>query len=55
MGLIVCAAGFCLLILGLFLLAGPFALVAGGLVAIVAGLILDWEALTHEPAQPPTG
>lgn len=50
----VIAVGFALVVVGLFLLFGPWAFVACGVALIGAGLLVPWEELTSaKPAQPP--
>lgn len=51
--LITAAAGVALVVVGLFLLFGPVAMVACGVVLVVAGVLIDWEALSGKPARTP--
>ena len=53
-GLLITAVGAAMLVVGLFLLFGPWSLVAAGGVIALAGLLVPWEELTRaKPAPTP--
>lgn len=49
--LLAVAAGVALVVAGLFMLYGPWALVAAGAALVAGGLLIDWEALGGKPAR----
>lgn len=57
MGLIVSlavvAAGVALMVAGFVFMFGPVALLACGAILVVAGVLIDWEALSGKPARTP--
>jgi hypothetical protein len=54
-GLSVVFVGAAAVVAGLVLLFGPVALVACGALLIVAGILVDWEAVHGKHPAPPSG